>query len=323
MSTKQRIAAALQNRFGNNQTALNHFLDLLLQYAESGLSPPHLVPEIETGEEGKLWSYIWEAMLYRHLRSNDYRMRSLVSVAGQNGPDFGIDYQGRTIWIEAIVPSPEGISADWLEPLRSGECRGWTKPDQERVLRCTSAIHAKQKKFAEYLAKEIVGPSDCLVIAVNICRLSDLDVDENGISQLPLVMEAVFPIGPVGVPITQGGELDGPAQHVPRFSVTKVNGSEIQTGNFLNPLFSNVSAVMQGHQRHMIGNDLAGADSAGCVTMPAGHQRHMIGNDLALSMVHNPLASNPLSTGLFGVYKEFVAEERGDEYMIKDVAMKG
>jgi hypothetical protein len=44
---------------------------------------------------------------------------------------------------------------------------------------------------------------------------------------------------------------------------------------------------------------------------------------LALSMVHNPLASNPLSTGLFGVYKEFVAEERGDEYMIKDVAMKG
>jgi hypothetical protein len=299
MNTEQRIAAVLQKRFPNNSIAPNHFGELLTQYADSGLSPPHLVTEIETGNEGKLWSYIWEAMLYRHLCSMDYPLRNSVRAAGQHGPDFGVEYQGRTIWIEATVPSPEGIPADWLEPPRTGEYRVKTKPDQQRVLRCTSAIDAKQKKFAEYRAKGIVGASDCAVIAVNICRLSDWDVDGKGISQLPLVMEALFPIGPLGVPITREGKLDGSAQHMPRFAVKKANGREIQTANFLDPLFANVSAVVQGHQKDMFEQDLV------------------------LSTVHNPLASNPLPTGLFGTYTEFVAEERGNEYQIGNAAMKG
>ena len=29
---------------------------------------------------------------------------------------FGIIYDGRTIWIEAIVASPDGIPADYLQP---------------------------------------------------------------------------------------------------------------------------------------------------------------------------------------------------------------
>ncbi len=299
MNREQRIAAALQKRFPNNNVAPNHFGELLTQYAESGMSPPHLVGEIETVEEGKLWSYIWEAILYRHLRSMGYALRNSVTAAGQRGPDFCVDYQGRTIWIEATVPSPEGIPADWLEPPCKGEFHVKTKPDQPRVLRCTSAIDAKQKKFAEYRTKGIVGASDCTVIAVNICRLSDWDFEGTGISQLPLVMEAVFPIGPLGVPITPEGKLDGPAQHMPRFALKKASGSEVQPGYFLDPRFANVSAVVQGHQRDMFKRDLV------------------------LSAVHNPLASNPLPTGLFGVYNEFVAEERADEYEIKNVAMKG
>jgi hypothetical protein len=296
-NTEQRIAEALQKRFPNNNVAPSHFGELLTQYAESNLSPPHLIAEIETTDEGKLWSCICEAMLYRYLRSIGYALRNSVTAAGQHGPDFGVDYQGRTIWIEATVPSPEGIPADWLKPPHKGEIRVKTKPDQPRVLRCTSAIDAKQKKFAEYLAKGIIGANDCAVIAVNICRLSDWDVDGNGISQRPLVMEAVFPIGPLGVPITREDELDGPAQHMSRFAIKKLNGREIQTANFLDPRFANVSAVVQGHQRHMFEKDLV------------------------LSTVHNPLASNPLPTSLFGTCKEFVAEERGDEYEIKDVAM--
>lgn len=297
MNKEDRIVEALQTQFPNNSVAIDHFGELLNQYAKSGLSPPHLVAELETLEERKLWSCLWEAMLYRHLSSMGYELRNSVTAAGQQGPDFCVNYQGRTIWIEAIVPSPEGIPSDWLEPPGKGEYRVKTKPDQPRVLRCTSAIDAKQMKFAEYRAKGIVGASDCAVIAVNICRLSDWDVDGNGISQLPLVMEAVFPIGPLGVPITREGKLDGPAQHMPRFALKKVNGSEIQTANFLNPRFANVSAVMQGHQKDMLKKDLL------------------------LSTAHNPLASNPLPTSLFGTRAEFVAEKRGDEYQLKNVAM--
>lgn len=294
---EHRIAETMQKQFPNPSGAPNHFGELLTQYANSDLSPPHLVEEIETKEEGKLWSCLWEAKLYRHLSSMGYELRNSVTAAGQHGPDFCINYQDRKIWIEAIVPSPEGISADWLEPARKGEIKVKTKPDQQRVLRCTSAIDAKQKKFAEYRAQGIVGASDCAVIAINICRLSDWDVDGNGISQLPLAMEAVFPIGPLGVPITREGKPDGPAQHMPRLALKKVNGREIQTANFLDPRFANVSAVVQGHQKDMFKRGLV------------------------LSTVHNPLTSNPLPTSLFGTCKEFVAEERGDEYQIKNVAM--
>ena len=297
-SCHNRIAVALQKLFPNNNVAPNHFGELLTQYAESGLSPPHLVAEIETGDEGKLWSYLWEAMLYRHLRSMGYALRNSVRAAGQHGPDFCVDHQGRTIWIEATVPSPEGIPVDWLEPPRKDKYRLKTKPDQQRVLRCTSAIVAKQKKFAEYRTKGIVGANDCMVIAVNICRLSDWDFDGNGISQLPLMMEAVFHIGPLGFPITREGKLDGPAQHLPRFAVAKASGSEIQTANFLDPQFANVSAVIQGHQKDMLANALF------------------------LSTVHNPLANNPLPISLFGSCKEFVAERCGDEFQVTDMAMK-
>src|SRR5580658_3996877 len=101
MSTEQRLAVALQRRFPNNMVAPAHFGELLTEYAASGLSPPHLVAEIETGDEGKLWSSIWEAMLYRHLRSIGHTPRNSVTAAGQQGPDFCVDHQGRTIWIEA------------------------------------------------------------------------------------------------------------------------------------------------------------------------------------------------------------------------------
>lgn len=297
-NTKQRIHTALQSHFPNNHVAQEHFGELLTHYVESGLAPPHLVNEIEAGVQGKLWSYIWEAMLYRHLNFLGFTLQSSVTKAGQHGPDFRIDYEGRTIWIEAIAPSPEGIPGDWLEPVRRGEFRIRSKPDQPRVLRCTQAIGDKQKKFAKYLDEGIIGANDCAVIAVNICQLSDWDVDGNGISQLPLVMEAVFPVGPLGVQISRDGKLDGPARNLQRPVLKKSNGSEVQTTSFLDEKFANVSAILQAHQRDMFEKELI------------------------LSMVHNPLARNALPINLLHSCKEFIAEDRGEEFQIRNVAMR-
>jgi hypothetical protein len=295
-SAEKRIVSELHKRFQNNEIAPAHFGRLLTDYFESGLSAPNLIAEIETGDEGKLWSGIWEAMLYRHLRSLGYRPRNFGKASGQHGPDFGIDHDGRTVWIDAVVPLPQGVPADWLTLGQPGQTR--TKPDSERVLRCTSAIADKRTKFATDQGKGIIGPNDCTVIAINICRLSDWDIDGNGISQLPLAMEAVFPIGPLGVPISRDGNLDGPARNIPRFSVKKQNGSEVETFAFLDPRFANVSAVMQAHQKDL-------------------HEK-----DLVLSTVHNPLATNQLPTGLFGVRKEFVAQAEGDGYQLRDVRLE-
>jgi hypothetical protein len=294
-----RIAAVLNRRFPNNKIALSHFGQLLIEYVEADIGPPHLVAELETGDEGKLSSYIWEAMLYRHLRGQGYEPVGVTKRTGQHGPDFRVEHAGRTIWIEAVVPGPHGIPATYLEsPALGGEICVKTKPNDERVLRCTSVIADKRHKLDQYRTIGVIGANDCTVIAVNICRLSDWDPDGNGISQYPLSMEAVLPIGPLAVPLTPDGKIDGPAQNVPRFVVRKANGKEIETAIFLTPDFAGVSAVIQAHQHDM-------------------HERNLI-----LSTIHNPLAIIKLPTGLFGAYKEFVAEEHHDGYQICDVRLE-
>lgn len=294
-----RIAAVLNGRFPNNKIALSHFGQLLIEYVEADIGPPHLVAELETGDEGKLSSYIWEAMLYRHLRGQGYELVGVTKPTGQHGPDFRVEHAGRTIWIEAVVPGPHGIPANYPEsPVLGGEICVKTKPNDERVLRCTSVIADKRLKLDQYRAIGVIGAKDCTVIAVNICRLSDWDQDGNGISQYPLSMEAVFPIGPLAVPLTPDGKIDGPAQNVPCFAVRKASGKEIETAIFLTSNFAGVSAVIQAHQRDM-------------------HERNLI-----LSTIHNPLAIIKLPTGLFGTYKEFVAKEHDDGYQIRDVRLE-
>src|ERR1051325_8261226 len=296
LSAIERMRPCLNKRFPNNDFAPKYYGDLLAEYLGCGLSPPHVVREIETDDEGKFWSCVWEALLFRHLNSAGYKLKNVVKRSGQKGPDFCVEIESQRIWIEAVVPSPEGIPASWLEPP-THEPRVRSKPDAERVLRCTSVIADKQRKFAHYLETGIVEPHDVTVVAVNICRLSDWDVDGCGISQLPLTMEAVFPIGPLGVPISLDGSLAGPARNLPRPSVPKNSGIKIQTANFLDPKFANISAILQAHERWT--------------------RRHNLG----LSVIHNPLAKNPLPRGQFGCCSEFVAEQRGDHYRLTDLLL--
>ena len=255
-----------------------------------------MLSELETGDDGKFWSSVWEAMLFRHFTDLGFALTNRSKSSGQNGPDFCLSHEGRTIWVEAVVPSPKGIPVGWVEPVMPGEVHARSMPDHPRVLRCTSAIADKHLKFTRYRSGGIVHEDDCAVIAVNICRLSDFDVDGNGISQLPLSLEAVFPLGPLGVPLTAEGELAGEVMHTPRFEVQKASGVDVSTANFLNPAYAGISAVLQGHQRDVFDRRLV------------------------LAEIHNPLASNKLPVELFGACKEFVATEDGGAYQLRNIA---
>jgi hypothetical protein len=118
-----------------------------------------------------------------------------------------------------------------------------------------------------------------------------------GISQLPMIVEAVFPVGPLAVSIGPQGKLQGPAHRILRFEIPKSDGKTIPTWAFLHEQFANVSAVIQGYQKHLIDRTLE------------------------LTTVHNPLAVNRrLALGLFGRTQEFVATPDGDSYLLRDVA---
>ena len=292
------ISEALERRFPNNTVAPAHFGELLGAYEASGLAPPNIRQEVTAGERG-LRAHIWEAMLYRHFSELGFEFRrDKVQKAGQKGPDFGLLHKGVTIWVEAIVPAPEGIPAEYLRTPKVGEVILKTVPHQEKLLRWTAALKEKRDKFQRYVESGIIPATDPTVIAVNGCRLADWSIDDNGISRMPLAVEATFPVGPIAVPISRDGLIDGEATRVPRYSIQNANGAEVRTDSFLNPLYANVSAVL------------------GCVKWD------ML-KALPLTLIHNPLAHVALPREIFRTTKEYVADEQGDDYLLRPLSEPG
>jgi hypothetical protein len=285
LTPAERLTKALLARFPESPRLREHYRDdLLLPYLGSGFAPPSLIEEIESVDEHKIWSFVWEAMLYGQLRGG-YDLRPTSTALGQKGPDFCVVYNRKTIWIEATVPTPEGV------PF--GEVR---VPFEQMLLRCTHAVYEKRKKIDKYRKAGIIGLNDCTVIAVNVSQLSGPFVHANGITQKPLMVEAVFPIGPLGVGVTPDGRFDGPVKHTARFTIPKGN-NRIPTYAFLDESYRHVSAVVQGHQSHL----------CDC--------------SLILSTIHNPRAAEGLPHGLFGRREEFVATRDGnDHYLLADIA---
>ena len=103
----------LSNRFPLSDVAQSFYKKLLVAYQASGLAPPNFASEVTSGDDGKFLAHVWEALLYRHLTALGCEFRTgLVNRSGQRGPDFGIIHRETTVWIEAVVPSPEGIPSD-------------------------------------------------------------------------------------------------------------------------------------------------------------------------------------------------------------------
>jgi hypothetical protein len=114
-----------------------------------------------------------------------------------------------------------------------------------------------------------------------------------GISGLPFAVEAVFPIGPIAFPITPEGGRAGDPTNVMRYTIEKPNKSQVPTGNFLNPDYANVSAII-GYWR-----------------------KDMLGEGIRLTVVHNPLATIPLPRDILGADKEYAADQEGDHYILR------
>jgi len=296
-----KITDFLARRFPEQPTWRCHFGELLSAYESSGLVDRHFVSEVTSGDDGKLCARVWEAMLYRYLSTLGVEFRKThVTKSGNPGPDFCIVHNGQIIWIEAVVPAPEGIPQDWLAPPKRGEAQMRSKPDEQMLLRWTSVLRDKRDKLKCYAETNIVRPRDCAVIAVNSSRLSDFAVDDLGVSRLPFAVEAVFPVGPLAVPITQDGQPGGEPGNIPRHTIQKTDNKntsiDIPTGNFLDRDYANVGAII------------------GC------YQKDMVNGALLLTVVHNPLARVPLPRGIFGANREYVADDEGGHYVVRPLS---
>jgi len=207
---------------------------------------------LETKVDQKFWVSLWEAMLYRYFKAQEFEFKKgLVNKSGQCGPDFGLIHEGRTIWIEAIVPEPTEIPASFLQ-RRLGQV--YDVPINEIKLRWTQALLNKLRQCNERLGKSVIDPRDAYVVVVNCCMISSEPGHEYDSNQLPFALTSVYPVGPIEIPVEQ--TIDGPkfckARLSTRDMIVKKNNSLVATDSFLNTGYDVISALIGSNRCEML-----------------------------------------------------------------------
>jgi type I restriction enzyme S subunit len=301
MTPSAMITAQINGRFPGDHVRLAAVRDSLAMmckdFLDSGFADTKYLSELTSGSDQKFWACVSEALVANCLRDKQFGPRKKFG----EGPDFLVMDGARKIWIEVVCPEPVDVPVEWRKPPTNGQ--GVTFPHVEIMLRWTSAIRSKTEKLVGsddggqkgYLSSGIVAPEDVYVIAVNGCRLRNGAFDAfYGISQLPFVVEAVFPVGPYQLAIDKQTLIAIDCGHQHRSFVRKQNGSEVPLTMFLDPRFKAVSAVWA--------IDFNGVSA--------------IGNLEPSAVVHNPFATNPLALGFLSADHEYTAVTRGVELIL-------
>lgn len=236
--------------------------------------------------------------------------------------DLCIEYNGVRIWIEIITPqllppSGDGTEAqkaakeieDYLAPPPTDpkKIRAIEIPTQQILLRWTAALKEKREKLTGrktkknnqpgYIEEGIVKPQDIYVIAINSILLGHHGFV--GISQCPNPVEATFAVGSIQVIINRETSEAVSSEPSYRQYIVNYNQSCVSTDSFLNPDYKEVSALIATH---------VGLEAAiqSCPPSP-------------LVLVHNPYAVNPLPKQIFKEEEEYVAEDKGEFWEIRDI----
>ncbi|MBN2751406.1 MAG: hypothetical protein JXQ84_01740 [Rhodospirillaceae bacterium] len=300
-----QVESYLERRFSENRRVRECLTGLFKRYDEWGLKDTKFDTDFTSGRDEHFFGYLWEMLLASHLKGLGLDLQSK-----DEGPDFCFLNEGRKIWVEAVCPGPEGLPDDWLvlpdirEPVRVRDF-----PHEQLLLRWTAALKEKKEKLSGhaqrrgnwrpgYLETGIVGIDDPYVVAVSACRLGlPSFLLHEGISELPYAVEAAFPVGPIEIVIDRDTMEIVDQRLSYRRIVKNHNGADVPTDNFLNPDYSGVSAIL---------GTPAGINAA-------------CGENSPLVVVHNPLADNPLPYEILGADQEYVAEDRGDYYELREI----
>ena len=223
-------------------------------------------------------SRFWEMYLVNVL--SEYAFE-LSQAKPTQGPDILISYEKSNIWIEATAPGPgEGVDA---VPKFDDREMFSIVPDEKIILRLTSAISEKKRKFDDYLSKGIISKEDYMIIAINGRRIPHVLLED----EIPFVVMAVLPFGDpyVTIDIDKNEIIDHGYHH--RGTIKKISGSEVPTYSFLNPEYSNISGILYSF-----------ADVWNYPSKPGAE----------FIILHNPIAKRPLPHGLLKVGREFWVE---------------
>jgi hypothetical protein len=211
-----------EKKFGNDPALRKQISALYQTYKTWEIKDSKFDKDFCDGRNDHFYPYLWEMLLAHHLKNLGFALSSK-----DEGPDFKIEYQGQTLWIEATCPSPKRtLQRHHDDPLFAYAAA--LKAKNEKLITHTTQ-NGRQKPG--YLAKDIVKPHDPYVIALNTSRL---ELCDNSHPFKHFVLQA-----------TLGSTSFHPAPKHPKLYHVESMASH---GLFHDPHYKNVSAVLATSQ---------------------------------------------------------------------------
>jgi hypothetical protein len=148
------------------------------------------------------------------------------------GPDILTTVDGSKLWIEAVAPTvgegPDAVPGREKRGRMVGRVWSGSPPsDESLILRCASALTYKLTKWQEYVSQGAVAHTDRFAIAISLGDIDEAFLSDTG---APVIMKALFPIGPYYMAFPVGRpdvEPQGGYQY--RDKVMKRRGSAVAT----------------------------------------------------------------------------------------------
>lgn len=220
----------------------------------------------------------WE--MYLGCLFKDYGF-DLQKKTKKEGPDLHLRWNNRSIWVEATAPE-SGTGVNAVPDYKFNEVSD--QPVDQIILRLTSAIQEKFKKYKGYMDKEIIKPDDFFVIAINGGRIRHAIAEQH----IPYVIKSVLPFGNLVLTLRKDSmEIVG-SNYEYMDTISTVKGSPVATNIYENKDYAGISAVIYSWMN--------------IVNRPS-----KIG--IEIHLVHNPLADNKLPFAIFPFGTKWRVEE--------------
>lgn len=229
-----------------------------------------------TMQAGQFAQCMWEMYLACTLLDSQHALQERTG--NPPGPDITVSANGIDYHIEATAPGP-GTGPDAVPGLIDGVVND--VPEESTILRITQSIVQKYNQHQNWLSRGTVSEDAPYIVAINISDACMISGDF-----IPYILKAVFGLGyPQIVFNPETGERIDNEWSFRRY-IEKRNGERINTNYFQVADYSRISAIIYSGQNFL-------------------YKPREMGEEF--TVVHNPLADNPVPHGLFAFGTEYWA----------------
>lgn len=226
---------------------LSKLPDSLIEYTKEKIYEhwQKFKPYADSRFESKL-DIEFESTLFEILLGSKLVDSGLELSSKDKGPDFKIEFEGKTIWMEAVCPDV-GTKVDRVPKQIPGDYE--RIPDEQIILRLRAAIFDKYKKYLDYITKETVPvkKEESCIIAIadfKIEQLQDFDGWDEGMLHTPYILQSLFSIGMPAIRYNENGESNLINSYRDNIQKKNKDKKRIDTNIFRNNSHSLISGIL-------------------------------------------------------------------------------